>query len=118
VPPKRRQATAFETKRKSPEGTAESSPGRKSWVYIPTETSPAEPALSLSKGTTENAPGRKSWVNLDRTQLLKGDQQKPILQPPRTPVLVNDLLTRNSPNADAERFLNLRRTASRVTLGK
>jgi hypothetical protein len=29
---------------------AESSPGRQSWVYIPTETSP--------EGTTENAPGR------------------------------------------------------------
>jgi hypothetical protein len=27
-------------------------------VYIPAKTSPAEPALSLSKGTTENAPGR------------------------------------------------------------
>jgi len=46
----------------SPEGTAESSPGRQSWVYIPTETSPA--------GTTENAPGRQSWVNPDRTRML------------------------------------------------
>jgi hypothetical protein len=33
-------------------------------VYIATETSPAEPALSLSKGTTENVPGRQSWVAL------------------------------------------------------
>jgi hypothetical protein len=41
----------------SPEGTAESSPGRQSWVYIHTATSPA--------GTTENAPGRQSWVKLD-----------------------------------------------------
>ena len=39
-------------------GTAESSPGRQSWVYIPTETSPA--------GTAETAPGRQSWVNLNR----------------------------------------------------
>jgi hypothetical protein len=39
-------------------------------VYIPTETSPAEPALSLSKGTAENSPGRQSWVYLDRTRIL------------------------------------------------
>jgi hypothetical protein len=43
-------------------------------VYIPTETSPVEPALSLSKGTTENAPGRQSWVNLDCTQMPTSDQ--------------------------------------------
>ena len=36
-----------------PAGTAESSPGRQSWVYISTKTSPA--------GTVENAPGRQSW---------------------------------------------------------
>ena len=39
----------------SSKGTAESSPGRQSWVYFATETSP--------EGTAENAPGRESWVN-------------------------------------------------------
>jgi hypothetical protein len=37
----------------SPEGTAENSPGRQSWVYIRTATSP--------EGTAENAPGCQSW---------------------------------------------------------
>jgi hypothetical protein len=40
----------------SPVGTAESSPGRQSWVFIPTETNPA--------GTTENVPERQSWETL------------------------------------------------------
>jgi hypothetical protein len=37
----------------SPEGTAESSPGRQSWVGMTTRNSP--------EGTAENVPGRQSW---------------------------------------------------------
>jgi len=39
-------------------------PGQ-SWVFIPTETSPA--------GTAENAPGRQSWVNLSLLQVIERD---------------------------------------------
>jgi hypothetical protein len=52
----------------SPEGTPESSPGRKSWVCIPTETSP--------EGTAENSPGLQSWATLTGRECF-GDQEKP-----------------------------------------
>ena len=55
--------------RTSPVGTAESSPERQSWVYIPTETSPV--------GTAENIPGRQSWANLGCTRMLRGNLSKP-----------------------------------------
>jgi len=29
------------------------------------------------EGTAESSPGRQSWVNLDRTRMLTGDHQKP-----------------------------------------
>jgi hypothetical protein len=52
----------------SPEGTAENSQGRQSWVRSFHQTSPEEPALSLSKGTAENDPGCQSWGKLDRSE--------------------------------------------------
>ena len=47
----------------SPAGTAESSPGRQSWVDL-TRTK------LVPLGTTECSPGRQSWVNLTKTDLV------------------------------------------------